>query len=290
MTTCTCTVNYVYTVNRVCSGHGIYKYIVYCKSGTGNEVEANLEYRLHGFTHSLLNCMVKTCNMDTKYSLRALFTIQLLLLCESQLMSTETTAPPTTYRQSKILYQWYSIEISCLNSVLGPAVYLKSKYKVYYNNNSMVSISDIGEGDDALLCVTDLRDCCKKYQTLNSSRALGNWFYSNGSAVGVNDRGFFKNRDRSVMRLHRRENTTAPTGQFCCKVPDATYKVVTICIDVIMSNSSESENISSQTVVPEDEYCKQTLTISGAAAGAAAVFIIIAIAVIIIIMQIFLQR
>ena len=235
--------------------------------------------------------MVKTCNMDAKYSLRVLFTIQLLFLCGSQLVSTETTAPPTTCRQSKALYHWHSIEILCLNSVLGlgPAVYLKSKYKVYYSNNSMISISDIGEGDDALLCITDLKKCCRRNQTLSSFGTLGDWFYPDGVRI-VSDDMFYRNRNHSVVHLHRREDTTAPTGQFCCKVPDATYKVVTICIDVIMSNSSESENISSRTVVPEDEYSKRTLTISGGAAGAAAVFIIIAIAVIIIIMQIFLQR
>ena len=40
----------VYVVSMPCT---MYKYTVYCKSGTGNEVEANLEYRLHGFTYSL---------------------------------------------------------------------------------------------------------------------------------------------------------------------------------------------------------------------------------------------
>ena len=60
-------------------------------------------YSFIGFTHSVLNCMVKTCNMDTKYSLRALFTLELLFLCERQLVSTEITAP-TICRQSKTLY------------------------------------------------------------------------------------------------------------------------------------------------------------------------------------------
>ena len=158
--------------------------------------------------------------------------------------------------------QWHSVEILCLNSVLEPAVYLKSKYKVYYNNNSMISISDIGEGDDALLCITNLRDCCKNIQTHSGIGALGEWFYPNGDAVAVETysyRGFYKDRDQSVVRLHRREDGTAPIGQFCCKVPDATYEVVTICIDMSNSNDSESD-ISSPTLASGDEYCKQTPT------------------------------
>ena len=136
-------------------------------------------------------------------------------------------------------------------------VYLKSKYKVYYNNNSMISISDIGEGDDALLCITDLRECCKRNQTVSDFRALGEWFYPNGSAVGVNDREFIKNRDRSVVLLHRREDTTTSTGQFCCEVPDAAYENVTVCINVTESNSYK---YSSPTMTPASVYCKQTST------------------------------
>ena len=201
--------------------------------------------------------------MDTKHSLRTLFTIILVLFsCEKQLVSSETTAP-TTCRQSK-LSDWHNIIIIknfvLENFVLGPAVYLKSKYRFYYNNNSMIPISDIGEGADALLCITDLRECCKNNQTLSGFRALGDWCDPSGSASDFYSyyRGFYKNRDRSVVRLHRREDTTAPTGQFCCKVPNAAYKTVTIRIDVIMSNSSESENISSPTLASGNEYCEQT--------------------------------
>ena len=137
-------------------------------------------------------------------------------------------------------------------------VYLKSKYKVYYNNNSMISINDIGEGDDALLCITDLRECCRRNQTLNSSRILGDWFYPGGVRIrSAGNTMFYRNRDRSVVRLHRRENTTAPIGLFCCKVPDATNENVTICINVTESNNYE---YSSPTMTPASVYCKQTST------------------------------
>ena len=124
----------------------------------------------------------------------------------------------------------------------------------------MIPISEIGEKEDALLCITDLRECCKRNQTLSNEGALGNWFYPNESAVGTlehfsSDQGFYKNRDRSVVLLHRKGNITVPTGQFCCDIPDATNEKVTICIDVINSNS-----ISSPVLTSGDEYYKTSST------------------------------
>ena len=96
--------------------------------------------------------------------------------------------------------------------------------------------------------------------------ALGNWLYPDGSVVRTlatfnsrPDRGFYRNRDRSVVRLNRRKNATvaAVIGQFCCKVPDATSSWVTICINV-----SNSGNFSSPGMASQDEHCKPTLTSS----------------------------
>lgn len=119
-------------------------------------------------------------------------------------------------------------------------VYLKLRSRIYINN-SMIPISEIGEGEDALLCFTDLRECCRSNQTLNK-KVLGDWLYPNGSGVGTlksyPDEGFYKNRNHSVVRLHRGENITMPTGQFCCKVPDATHQMVTVCINVNNYNCS----------------------------------------------------
>ena len=125
----------------------------------------------------------------------------------------------------------------------------------------MIHISEIGEREDALHCITDLRECCKNSQTLYEG-ALGNWFYPNDSAVGTlqrftSDQGFYKNRDRSVVLLHRKGNITVPTGQFCCDIPDATNETVKICINVINSN-----NISFPALTSGDEYCKTSSTLS----------------------------
>ena len=111
-------------------------------------------------------------------------------------------------------------------------MYISLKHKVY-GNNSNILISDIGErGDGALLCFTDLIQCCRNNQT-SSNNALGEWFFPNQSAVEVNStKEFYKNRGPSRVRLHRKKNVTFPIGHFCCEVPDATLTNIRICANV----------------------------------------------------------
>ena len=109
-------------------------------------------------------------------------------------------------------------------------VYFSSRSS-YVNKNDNILITDIGEGDcGALLCHTDLNECCH-------DRALGQWLYPNGSAVGTRSgrQEFYIDRGPSVVRLNRRSNaaSTIAMGQFCCVVPDATSTSTTICINVV---------------------------------------------------------
>ena len=88
----------------------------------------------------------------------------------------------------------------------------------------------------------------------------GNWLYPDGRKVlssNYSHHGFYRSRDRSVVRLNWRENaivTAAVIGQFCCKVPDATSNLVTICINV--SNRTSPEMVSGDI----DEHYKPTST------------------------------
>ena len=131
------------------------------------------------------------------------------------------------------------IQIRCFDSEstgAGPGVYVQLQGKVYSNSSiSNIIINDIEEEPNSLICFTDLVDCCRSSQSLNGS-ALGNWFYPNGSTVGIKSdntsEGFYRNRGSSRVRLNRRENTTSPLGLFCCKVPDATNNVIRICANI----------------------------------------------------------
>ena len=99
-----------------------------------------------------------------------------------------------------------------------------------------ILIGEIGEGDGgALLCVTDLTQCCRVIDTPSAGvPALGNWFYPNGTAVPVDGDGydFYRNRDTGIVRLNRRNNAMSPTGLFCCVVPDATFTNTNTCINI----------------------------------------------------------
>ena len=86
-----------------------------------------------------------------------------------------------------------------------------------YLNNSIVAINDIGEGDNALLCLTDKPDCCKS----PNGPLQGEFYYPNSSAVGhPNKDTLYRNRGPQVVRLNRRNDVLSPTGVYRCEIPD----------------------------------------------------------------------
>ena len=100
-----------------------------------------------------------------------------------------------------------------------------------YQNNSLVTLEDIGEsGVNGLLCLTDLATCCRGRDT-NGRGALGNWFYPNETAVpnriigfvGGGTSGtpiiseFYRDRDESIVRMNRRRGGV--DGIYRCQIP-----------------------------------------------------------------------
>ena len=114
-----------------------------------------------------------------------------------------------------------------------------------YQNNSIVTLEDIGEGDDALLCITDITDCCRPPDSYN---AIGNWFFPNGSRVpSVGQWDFYRTRGQSVVRLHRRRG--GEEGIYRCVIPvpqsDAEDVTQTIFIGVYTANTGKTPLINS---------------------------------------------
>ena len=99
---------------------------------------------------------------------------------------------------------------------------------ITYQNNSIVTLEDIGEGDEALFCLTDQTACCHS----SSGSSLGNWFFPNGTRVPSSDSqwGFHRTRGQSVVRLQRRRGGV--TGIYRCEIPDAMNVIQTIYIGV----------------------------------------------------------
>ena len=91
-------------------------------------------------------------------------------------------------------------------------------------NNSVVAINDIGEEDDALLCVTDRSDCCYN--------PIGEFYYpNNNSAVGYSTtNSLYRSRGTQVVRLNRRSDASA--GIYRCEVPDSTGLIINVYINI----------------------------------------------------------
>ena len=109
-----------------------------------------------------------------------------------------------------------------------------------YQNNSLVSLEDIGEDDGALNCMTDLADCCRQpYTNGTGQNAIGNWFLPNGSRVPSSGEqwDFHGTRGQSVVHLQRRRG--GEEGIYSCVIPDATNVTQTLHIGVYTASTGE---------------------------------------------------
>ena len=99
-------------------------------------------------------------------------------------------------------------------------------------NNTILDINEVGEGDQALFCLTNLTACCRRPDTINMTGAIGNWLYSNGENIpnlntvqqGTDLGLFYDNRGMSAVRLNRLGTGVRPLevgeGLLQCFIPD----------------------------------------------------------------------
>ena len=94
--------------------------------------------------------------------------------------------------------------------------------KGIYGNNSEIAITEVGEGDNALQCRTDLTTCCRN---MPPEMRLGEWHYPNNSRVNISASGdgIYRTRGSMVVILNRRNGATQPTGLYCCEMPTAAH-------------------------------------------------------------------
>ena len=104
-------------------------------------------------------------------------------------------------------------------------------------------LEDIGEGDGALLCITNYSACCRPPYTGDMESALGNWYFPNGTrlpslaAIADERWDFYMNRGQMVVRLHRRRGGVE--GIYCCEILDAMNVTQTIYIGVYSVSTGE---------------------------------------------------
>jgi len=112
-----------------------------------------------------------------------------------------------------------------------------------YQNSSLVALEDIGEGDNALLCITNNTACCSRAQSPGGV-TLGDWYYPNGTGVANTivvqpdlRWDFYRNRGQSVVRMHRRRDGV--NGIYRCEIPDEMNVTQNIYIGVYNANTGE---------------------------------------------------
>ena len=140
----------------------------------------------------------------------------------------------------------YSFQYLSISSFQGEGDVWFSLGNTTYQNNSIVMLEDIGEYDDALLCITNLTAC---YQpNVNDTGKVvpvsGNWYFPNGTKVPseVNytsdeEWEFYSNRGQMVVRMNRRRGGV--DGIYRCEIPDAMNVHQTIYIGVYSASTGE---------------------------------------------------
>ena len=82
-----------------------------------------------------------------------------------------------------------------------------------------MTLEDIGEGDDGLLCTTNFTACRLPPYTGDNASVLGNWYFPNGTRVlssGTHE-DFYITRGQMVVALNRIRGGVE--GIYCCEIP-----------------------------------------------------------------------
>ena len=108
-----------------------------------------------------------------------------------------------------------------------------------YPNNSVVNLTDIGRGYNALHCLTNFTTCCRGVD----GGPAGQWLLPGQtcSVIGFNVAddmdNFARSRGPSAVLLNRRTGAMGPTGLYTCQVPDGSGMERTLYIGVDIGTS-----------------------------------------------------
>ncbi len=106
---------------------------------------------------------------------------------------------------------------------------------VTYGNNSIIQLSEIGDGlTGSLKCTTDSTTCCRGNDNPVGG-GKGEWYYPDNSPVPSpanrgND-GFYRTRGDGEIRLNR-VSSNVPSGKYCCHLPNENGDTEIICANL----------------------------------------------------------
>ena len=119
---------------------------------------------------------------------------------------------------------------------------------MFVANESDISLS---LNNSALLCFTDLHDCCSS----DTVQVAGNWFFPNGSIVGnqTTSSNIYIKRGPSVVGLYWNDSAIFPTGMYRCEIPDASGVLRNVSVGIYFVKDAATTN--------------STATVAGAVVG-----------------------
>ena len=98
-----------------------------------------------------------------------------------------------------------------------------------------MTLEDIGQGVNALLCITNLSACCLQPYGFG----MGNWYFPNATKVrsNGNQSDFFRTRGQMMVCLNHKKGGV--DGIYRCEISDSTNAVQTIYIGVYTATTGE---------------------------------------------------
>ena len=101
---------------------------------------------------------------------------------------------------------------------IGIVFFLNGKF---YQNNSIVSLEEIGEANKALFCFTNKIDCCT-----NDHGSQGDWHgpKNNTTPITINKDdsiSVYTSKGPSYIRLNKVNGSSSESGIYHCKIPDS---------------------------------------------------------------------
>ena len=102
-----------------------------------------------------------------------------------------------------------------------------------------MTLEDIGEGGDALLCMIEQPVCCQYLYTGAIDDDRGNWYFPNGTRINSSGDSldFNRTRDQIVVHLNRRQ--VRVPGIYRCEIPNELNVTQNIYIGVYNASTGE---------------------------------------------------
>ena len=109
-----------------------------------------------------------------------------------------------------------------------------------YQNNSLVTVDNIGQDNNSLLCITDQPTCCQPSHTENVTwPAIGNWYFPNGTKVPDSGTQWDFHGTRGHMMVQMQRRGGLEDGIYRCEIPDTMNVTQIIYIGVYSASTGE---------------------------------------------------